>query len=424
MREKSTHHENPITIIAPVIPDQLDNLRRELHAVREKLIQNKHLEFENIGTIHYARWLIIDSDNQEGNPENQGPKLVFSSNFDGTANDQIRDLSTQAAELFDQIYQACEGYPKPGNRNPVSRIEYLSAHSVKAASFYRGSPNRSLKQIRNESRLRNFMRDTLDAENYQNLSAKQIQKALQAAVNAKPEFAWAKDETALPKVNWFGMVVTGIVLLILSPLIILLILVIQFFYERKDTYFTLKRNEINDNKIEVLESYEDLEHQNQFSQLVVMKPGMMRLFTFKLLMTFSKVLIKFLFVEGQLMGIPTIHFARWVLFDNNKRVLFFSNFDGSWQQYLGDFIDKSGWGLTGIFSNTTNFPKTRFLFTGGAYDEEHFLAWSRFTEIQTQVWYNAYPKLSIKNVNNNSYLRHMLYKDLSEHKAHEFLKRL
>jgi hypothetical protein len=110
------------------------------------------------------------------------------------------------------------------------------------------------------------------------------------------------------------------------------------------------------------------------------------------------------------------------LFDDKKRVLFFSNFDGSWQQYLGDFIDQSGWGLTGIFSNTTKFPKTRFLITGGAYDEEHFLAWSRHSEIQTQVWYNAYPHLSIKNVNNNSLIRCLLLKNSSDKQAAQFLK--
>jgi len=162
--------------------------------------------------------------------------------------------------------------------------------------------------------------------------------------------------------------------------------------------------------------------QNQFSQLVTMKPGPARLFTYKAMMLLARNLIRYLFVEGKLMGIPTIHFARWVLFDDNKRVIFFSNFDGSWQQYLGDFIDKSGWGLTGIFSNTKLFPKTRFLLTGGAYDEEHFLAWSRNSEIPTQIWYNAYPHLSIKNVNNNSRIRCLLMQDLSEKEAAEFLK--
>jgi hypothetical protein len=104
-------------------------------------------------------------------------------------------------------------------------------------------------------------------------------------------------------------------------------------------------------------------------------------------------------------------------------MLFFSNFDGSWQQYLGDFIDKSGWGLTGIWSNTMKFPRTRFLLTGGAYDEEHFLAWSRYYQIPTAVWYCAYPHLSIKNVINNSYIRNELFQDLNEQEARKFLQR-
>jgi hypothetical protein len=156
---------------------------------------------------------------------------------------------------------------------------------------------------------------------------------------------------------------------------------------------------------------------------MTMKPGKMRLITFLGVMLLARVLVKTLFVKGKLMGIPTIHFARWVLIDNNKRMIFASNFDGSWQQYLGDFIDKSGWGLTGIYSNTDRFPITKYLFFKGAKDEEHFLAWSRATEVPTQVWYNAYPHLSIKNVNNNGYIREELMRDLDEQQAQQFLKR-
>ena len=150
---------------------------------------------------------------------------------------------------------------------------------------------------------------------------------------------------------------------------------------------------------------------------------MMRLVTLQGLMLFAKALINNLFIKGKLMGIPTIHFARWIMMDDNKHMLFFSNFDGSWQQYLGDFIDKSGWGLTGIWSNTVNFPKTNYLFTGGAYDAEHFLAWSRYYQIPTDVWYCAYPNLSIKNVMNNTYIRNELTKTPSEHTSSKFLKR-
>ena len=124
------------------------------------------------------------------------------------------------------------------------------------------------------------------------------------------------------------------------------------------------------------------------------------------------------------MGIPTIHFARWVLLDNNKRLLFFSNFDGSWTQYLGDFIDKSGWGLNAIFVNTQLFPRIWFFFWRGAYDEMHFLGWSRSTQIPTQIWYAADVSQSIKNINDNTLIRNDLSRNLTDAQAKQFLARL
>jgi len=70
--------------------------------------------------------------------------------------------------------------------------------------------------------------------------------------------------------------------------------------------------------------------------------------------------------KGKLTGIPSIHYAHWSLIDNGRRLLFLSNFDGSWENYLDDFIDKSHYGLTGIWSNTASFPGAHLLFLKGA----------------------------------------------------------
>jgi hypothetical protein len=227
----------------------------------------------------------------------------------------------------------------------------------------------------------------------------------------------------MPAIKWLGMALLGIILLVLLPFIIIWVLIINFFLEPKDEQLGLTPSQVDEAHIKKLEEYEDIQNQNQFTQVLVMKPGKIRLITLQGLMLFAKSLISYLFVNGKLMGIPTIHFARWVMIDDQKRMLFFSNFDGSWQQYLGDFIDKSGWGLTGIWSNTQKFPRTKFLFAAGAYDEEHFLAWSRYFQIPTAVWYCAYPQLSIKNIINNSYIRNELFKDLNEQDAQKFLNR-
>ncbi len=432
--------QNPLTLITPIIPEKIGQLYQLLSDMKYKLEKGEHELFEKSNNIHYLRWLIIDDKNSvffEGTK--RLPKLIFSSNFDGSIEGHIDDLcGDMEHHLIDQIYSCCVNFPDVANRNLISRADYLKKSMIKVSAFYKGSPGRSLVQIRQEQDLRMFLRQKLDTQNWEGKSALQIHKQLKKEVKSESRFEWLKEPFKMPKMNWFKFALLVLVLLALLPIIIIWILIVEFGYERKDEYFTKTRSELDPKKIKVLEEYEDLtsgedlgkrnyegdlvknkqiNYQNQFSQLVEMKPGKVRLITFKGMMLFAKNLIPIKFVDGELMGIPTIHFARWVLFDDNKRVLFFSNFDGSWQQYLGDFIDQSGWGLTGIFSNTKVFPKTRFLFTGGAYDEEHFLAWSRATELSTQIWYSAYPSLSIKNVNNNSQIRVLFSKNLNNKKV-------
>jgi hypothetical protein len=416
--------QEPLTIIAPVKKERLELLFKTLHQINYYVDQEMPVSsFETIGTIHFARWLVIDFLPSTFEAFNKDvPKLVFSSNFDGEIQQQINDLCEKASDIIDQLYEHCEGYPALTDRNVGSRVEYLNRYMIRPSAFYRGAPGRSLQQIRQEDQLHTKLRNYLDSKSFDNYSAKNIQRELRDHILNDPAYQWVRTPVTLPRINWFGMFGLGIVILLLLPVILIWVLLVQFGYERHDAYFTMKRSQLNEEKIRDLEEYEDIEFQNQFSQLVRMKPGKVRLITYKAFMLLARGLIRFKFVEGKLMGIPTIHFARWVLFDNNKRVLFFSNFDGSWQQYLGDFIDKSGWGLTGIFSNTSNFPRTKFLVTGGAYDEEHFLAWSRNSEIKTQMWYTAYPHLSIKNVNNNSRIRAELLKDLNERQAADLLK--
>lgn len=409
--------QNSITVISPILKNKVTEVQRLLKAFKAQLNHGEQKEFENLNTIHFARWLVIDAQNPL-----QTPKLVFVSDFDGPREDLLKGLCSVSEALIDRIYENCADYPTPQERTPENRSAYLNRHSVKDTSVYIGAPGRSLQQIKEENKLRNHIKELLDAKSWKDTPPDKIHQEIKEKVLANVEFEWVKKNVELPGINWLAMILLGLVLVLLLPVIILWIVILHFFYERKDKNFTLKRSELNSHFLSNLESFEDFKHQNQFSQLVDMKTGKIRLITIKALFLFANTLIKYLFVKGKLMGIPTIHFARWVMFDDNKRVLFFSNFDGSWQQYLSDFIDKSGWGLTGIFSNTSVFPKTNYLLTGGAYDEEHFLAWSRHSEVPTNVWYSAYPQLSIKNVNNNSLIRVQLLKSLSKKQAEEFLK--
>lgn len=417
-------HQNPLTLVTPVRAGEHDNLNAFLLTMRADVQAGVPQSFQCLDTIHYARWILLEPKDADGKPETDvGVRLVFSSNYDGEEDAHLTGLATLCAAFIDQLYGFCVDYPSGANRTPESRKTYLSKWKVKESAFFVGAPGRTLPQIRQESELRNYVWNKINRGDWKGKSAQEIHRSLKQDVVGKPDFRWAQTPITIPKVRWLGMVLLGLVLLILLPFIIIWILILHLRYERTDEPLGLTPSQVSGGHVKELEAYEDFATQNQFTQVLYMKPGWMRLVTLQGLMLFAKALIGFLFVNGKLMGIPTIHFARWVMIDGQKRMLFFSNFDGSWQQYLGDFIDKSGWGLTGIWSNTMKFPRTKFLFTGGAYDEEHFLAWSRYFQVPTAVWYCAYPNLSIKNVINNSYIRNELFRDLDEGAARQFLQR-
>ncbi|TGQ73912.1 hypothetical protein EN850_34090, partial [Mesorhizobium sp. M8A.F.Ca.ET.207.01.1.1] len=121
---------------------------------------------------------------------------------------------------------------------------------------------------------------------------------------------------------------------------------------------------------------EDLAAQNHLTAISTMKAGILR----RLALRFSFYLISIaaqkVFKPGFLANINTIHFARWVLLPGTDRLVFFSNYGGSWESYLEDFIAKASEGLTGVWSNTVGYPRTRWLFLDGARDGDRFKRWA------------------------------------------------
>lgn len=405
-------NQNALTLITVIRDEQSGPLTTLLKDRKEAL----NTALKSIGTVHYARFVIIDGTTI--NNELLPPQLVLSSNFDGEIDAHIQDLAKHLADLLDQIYAHTLNY------NPADRAGFLRSIRIKEAAFYIGAPGRTVKDIANEKALHYEIANLLQKGNWSGKTAQEIHQAIQQQVFADKQFEWAKEKIETPGIRWLGLILFGLVLLALLPVIIIWAVYMQIFHERFDKPLGLTPNQLDDNHLNKMQVDEDFVFQNQFSQIIDMKPGKARLITVNALYLFAKMLIKLVFVHGKLMGIPTIHFARWVQVNNKKRMLFFSNFDGSWTQYLGDFIDKSGWGLTGIFGNTKNFPRAFLLVLKGAYNQRQFLAWARYTQIQTQFWYADDTTQSIKNVNNNTIIRNELSSSLSEKKAKLFLTRI
>lgn len=416
--------QSSITFLVPVIPEKVHELLDLLKEIKRDSKRGISKNLDAMSIIHYVRWVVIDHGKSYiGDPIKRNPKLLLVIDYDGDRDEMLRGLSESSGPILDQVYVLCQGYPGLDDLSTEDRVNFFNSYLIRDAAVYIGAPGRTVTQIQKEKRLRNYIREFIDSRSWDGVPAQTIHERIKDQVLSESEFSYLNDEkVSFPRINYIGMLFLGIVLLALSPILIIWALIVHFFYERKDENFTRKRSQLSDELLTELEASEDFKHQNQFTQLVDMKEGKVRLISIKFMFLLSNFLIRLIFNQGKLMGIPTIHFAKWVMFEKNSRVLFFSNFDGSWQQYLGDFIDNSGWGLTGIFSNTKVFPKTNFLISGGAYLEEYFLAWSRNSQLVTNYWYSGYPDLSIKNVNNNTRIRVELMKTLSERKAAKFLK--
>ena len=99
-----------------------------------------------------------------------------------------------------------------------------------------------------------------------------------------------------------------------------------------------------------------------------------------------------IYTHGLLARVGTIHFARWTFLDDKRRLLFASNYDGSLESYMDDFINKVAFGLNLVFTNGVGYPRTRWLILGGAKDEQKFKYFIRRHELPTEVWYNAHAR--------------------------------
>ena len=164
--------------------------------------------------------------------------------------------------------------------------------------------------------------------------------------------------------------------------------------------------------------------QNHLFGVSRMKPGFLR----GLLLRFAFWLITFAathaYRPGHLKDIGTIHFARWAQIPGTRTLLFCSNYGGSWESYLEDFITKAPNGLTAVWSNTLGFPKARFLFGDGARNSDPFKRWARRQQHPTLLWYSAYPDLTTSRIRANAAVRNGLVSAVTEDECRAVLSLL
>lgn len=176
---------------------------------------------------------------------------------------------------------------------------------------------------------------------------------------------------------------------------------------------------------EMLRRLEQRDAQNHMVGLNRIKPGFLnfRLWNVRFVL-WTIHITKHLGKSGLLSGISSIHFARWVVIDHGRQVLFLTNYDGDWDAYLGDFVEQASKGLTAIWSNCVGFPRAWLLLGGGARDQRAFKAYARGSQHETLWVYRAYPQLTVANIENHTAIRAALGESLDAAGLEALLRRL
>jgi hypothetical protein len=152
-----------------------------------------------------------------------------------------------------------------------------------------------------------------------------------------------------------------------------------------------------------------------------LKPGFVRLATVSGVLLTVNYAARHFVRHGRLGRIRTIHFARWVFIAGTRRMIFFSNYDGTVESYMDDFINKTGFGLNAVFGNGIGYPRVDWLVQGGCQDGTKYRNYLRRHTLPTQVWYKAYPGLTAIDLERNTRLREGIEKEsLSQEEAREW----
>ena len=143
---------------------------------------------------------------------------------------------------------------------------------------------------------------------------------------------------------------------------------------------------------------EDKIAQNHMGSVVHLKPGVLRAVVIRAGLWGLGLILRVTAHNGYLSSMRTIHFAHWGITGNGGRLMFFSNFDGSWESYLDDFIEKAHPGLTLAWSSGIGFPPTRFLILDGATQGRKFKAWARHSMAESLFWFSAYKSFTVNQI--------------------------
>lgn len=453
-----TVDQSMVTVVCPVVRTvPLDAIRDKVATLGNPANEEISAALDISATIHFTSLAVAGTGEIDDASGLEKGALVLEISGDGSAGEVIDAVSQAIGHRLRPIFKDVCGLPEGGSLSDFLRrhnIEISPSFGSNAGLVFSGTPGHSVRRILAEAELADTVRGIAEQPRAGNGDAAMVLAEARRHVRSLGRFDWAFQpaESLLenPPGKWWRAITTTLLappMLVAVAVVVLVCWKLTYklvFGDPSGLSFTtiaiagtalllavlgliavivvalgvcfiaLRRLEDIDrphntpvdlDALDKIIVHEDRAAQNHMTAISTMKVGTLRRLALRLSFYLISITARKVYRPGFLGTISTIHFARWVLLPGTNRLMFFSNYGGSWESYLEDFIAKAASGLTGVWSNTEGYPRTRWLFLDGARDGDRFKRWARRQQVPTLFWYSAYRELNTAAIRINSRIR-------------------
>lgn len=414
--------QRSFTAVVEIIPGMENGLKAILELGLKKFIDSCPKELD----IHFLRWFLLTDEqiilqefDKNVSPGLHKKFLVFSMNHDGEVNDVLQELYKYANNFIDTIYSFCVGYE--GIKTSEKFIGYIRRNKLKESLFWIGKPGWSVKRIYTERDLREDLEEELNSlpESGLRERVEEIRKNYQT--NAYEGLKWFDDFPIRWGVNPLTLLIIGLPFLLVA-----------FFFGLYRQFFK-KALKVNVESIDLahyqrVSKGENNTLQNQLTIHGILKNGPTWYWYWKFQVSLRLArMIGGIRRNGRLADIESIHFVKWIIIPNTYvhsggkkekiyHCLFLSDYDGSWESYISDFIDRGARAINFNFSNMRGYPMVTFLFKGGAFSGTSFKTLVRSNQIECPFWYSNYSNVVMKDKLRNASISEGIYQKTLDEK--------
>jgi len=404
-----------LTVLTPILPGKDAALRARLRAIGDDINGKKvsagtrpDIAFVRSRRIHFARFAIL-------NDPDRGPgrtRLLFASVYDGPLDEHLDELVAITSDV-DAIWGACEGY------TGVNRFQsFIQAHACDANAYYvafRDESASSITSAIDARRRRHALQDSHTPSRDERTNARaaidspSLFRSLVAATRRVVRAAPVVTDVVRAVVqNGFGNVYHGTLRITASLDRYRVFRVLNWITRnrtppRKSAFSSVPIDQrsafaplVTGDEIPAEwtaiapEFREDAVAQNQLTLLTVVDPASVG--RVRAVLAAIDSYARRLSPPGSLIGISTIHFVRWLLIDRGRRLLFISDYDGSWESYIDEFAEMILSGLDAIWETSYGMPPD------GARDFPAFKRFLRSHQVPSDIFFAAYPDATVLNI--------------------------